>query len=62
MVGFFSFGNASLASSRGQDRAVPLWVLKGVIKASGAPWQSGAQGEAGAVGRGFFKCFLWGEN
>jgi len=28
-----------------EDRAVPLWVLKGVIKASGAPWQSGAQGE-----------------
>eukprot|EP00434_Breviolum_minutum_P035873 symbB.v1.2.031771.t1/scaffold3680.1/size54306/1 len=27
------------------DRTVPLWVLKGVIKATGAPWQSGAQGE-----------------
>ena len=45
----------------GQDRAVPLWVLKGVIKATGAPWQSGAQGESGGRwGQVCSTCFLVG--
>ena len=46
----------------GQDRTVPLWVLKGVIKATGAPWQSGAQGESGGcpLGTGLFNCFFGG--
>ena len=30
-----------------QERHVPPWVLSGIVKAGGAPWQSGAQGALG---------------
>ena len=29
-----------------QDRAVPAWVLSGLVKAQGIPWQVGPQGAA----------------